>query len=89
MKTPSIVNDLDEVAQAAYKKIKKLIILVVGVTVCLGGIVMLVLPGPGLVVIPAGLAILASEFVWARWLLRKTKKKLTGLSNSMKKITDK
>jgi tellurite resistance protein TerC len=33
------------------------------------GIAMIVLPGPAMVVIPAGLAILATEFVWAqRWL---------------------
>ncbi|MFM1769589.1 MAG: putative transrane protein [Verrucomicrobiota bacterium] len=30
------------------------------------GVVLLVLPGPGSLVIPAGLAILAREFTWAR-----------------------
>ena len=35
------------------------------------GAAMLVLPGPGMVVIPIGLAILAIEFAWARrWLKR-------------------
>jgi hypothetical protein len=35
------------------------------------GIAMLVLPGPGLVVIPAGLGILGLEFAFARrWLVR-------------------
>jgi len=33
------------------------------------GVVMIVLPGPGSLVIPAGLAILAREFVWARSLV--------------------
>jgi len=34
---------------------------------------MLVLPGPAVVVIPVGLAILATESVWAGWLLNRTK----------------
>jgi hypothetical protein len=35
------------------------------------GLVVLVLPGPGLLLISAGLALLATEFAWAqRWLTR-------------------
>lgn len=44
---------------------------VVGLTLLLGGIAMLVLPGPAFVVIPIGLAILALEFAWADNLLEK------------------
>lgn len=47
----------------------RLVILVVGGTVVAVGVAMIVLPGPAFVVIPAGLAILATEFVWARRLL--------------------
>jgi hypothetical protein len=37
----------------------------------LAGVVMLVTPGPALVVIPIGLAILATEFPWAKkWMTR-------------------
>ncbi|WP_205698271.1 PGPGW domain-containing protein [Conexibacter sp. SYSU D00693] len=39
--------------------------LVAGFTVLLGGLAMLVLPGPALLVIPIGLAILSLEFAWA------------------------
>jgi uncharacterized protein (TIGR02611 family) len=49
---------------------KRIVILVVGMTVLLIGIVMIVAPGPAIVVIPAGLAILATEFAWARHWLR-------------------
>jgi len=35
------------------------------------GIAMIVLPGPAVVVIPAGLAILATEFAWAKRLLHR------------------
>ena len=44
------------------KVVKRVIVSVVGVTVLLIGIALLVLPGPAFVVIPVGLAILATEF---------------------------
>jgi tellurite resistance protein TerC len=44
---------------------KKVVIAIVGGLVLLTGIAMLILPGPAFIVIPAGLAILATEFVWA------------------------
>lgn len=44
-----------------------------GGTVLLVGVAMLVLPGPGIVVIIAGLAILATEFMWAKHALRNAK----------------
>jgi hypothetical protein len=46
---------------------------VFGGTVLLLGVAMLVLPGPGLSVAPAGLAILATEFIWARRLLARVR----------------
>jgi len=49
---------------------RRVVISVVGMTVLLIGIALLVLPGPAFVVIPVGLAILATEFAWARRWLR-------------------
>jgi tellurite resistance protein TerC len=50
---------------------KKVIIGIIGSLVLLLGIALLVLPGPAFLVIPAGLAILATEFEWAhRWKVR-------------------
>lgn len=50
---------------------RRLVVGVIGATVLLGGLALLVLPGPALVVIPIGLGILAVEFEWARrWLRR-------------------
>jgi uncharacterized protein (TIGR02611 family) len=45
---------------------------VAGFTVLCAGLAMLVLPGPALVVIPIGLAILALEFTWAETLLQRS-----------------
>jgi uncharacterized protein (TIGR02611 family) len=45
---------------------------VVGAAVLIGGVVMLVTPGPAFVLIPIGLAMLSLEFVWAERLLEKS-----------------
>jgi uncharacterized protein (TIGR02611 family) len=46
-----------------------------GGTVTTAGFVMLITPGPGLVVIIAGLAILATQFAWAERALQKMKQR--------------
>ena len=53
--------------------IRKVVYSVIGSTVVLIGIVMIVLPGPAFIVIPLGLAILASEYAWARRVIRRGK----------------
>jgi len=57
----------------SLKTIKRIIITIIGFTVLIIGMAMIVLPGPAIIVIPLGLAILASEFLWARRLLKKIK----------------
>jgi tellurite resistance protein TerC len=42
---------------------------VIGFTILAIGIAMIVLPGPAIAVIPIGLALLATEFIWAKKLL--------------------
>ena len=54
----------------AMKKMKRIAVMVLGGTVLAIGIALIVLPGPAFIVIPAGLAILAVEFAWARRWLR-------------------
>jgi len=64
------------VVPAALRQVWRLIVLVVGVTVVGIGVAMIVLPGPAFVVIPAGLGILATEFLWARRLLERVKRSI-------------
>ncbi|MFG2499086.1 TIGR02611 family protein [Streptomyces sp. NPDC048441] len=52
-------------------------VFIVGLAVVAAGIVMLPLPGPGWLVIFGGMAIWATEFVWAQLVLRWTKRKVT------------
>ncbi|MEU2868017.1 TIGR02611 family protein [Streptomyces olivoreticuli] len=49
----------------------------VGLAVVVAGVIMLPLPGPGWLVIFAGMAIWATEFVWAQLVLRWTRRKVT------------
>ena len=58
-------------------------IIVIGFTVLLIGIAMIVLPGPAIVIIPLGLAILGTEFIWARILLKKAKAKFQNIMNKI------
>lgn len=53
--------------------LRRVVVLIAGGAVLLAGLVMLVTPGPGLVVILVGLAMLASEFPWARRLLTRVR----------------
>jgi hypothetical protein len=53
--------------------LRKLIVAVIGTTILLLGIVMVVLPGPAFIVIPIGLAVLATEFAWARRAVRRAR----------------
>ena len=46
--------------------------LVAAFLVIAAGIVMIVVPGPAIIVIPVGIAMLAARFRWAQWLLRET-----------------
>lgn len=59
--------------QFSFKTAKRIVIFLLGISVILVGVVLLVIPGPGLLTIVIGLAILATEFLWARRLLRKLK----------------
>ena len=59
--------------------VRRLVILVFGLTVLIIGLVLLFIPGPGIPVIVFGLIILALEFVWARRILRKFKGKVSLL----------
>ena len=55
------------------KRLRRVVVGVIGGTIVLIGIALLVLPGPAFIVIPLGLLVLGSEFAWARRLLRRAK----------------
>lgn len=50
--------------------VRRIVVGVLGVVVLIVGIAMMILPGPAFIMIPLGLAILGTEFYWARRWLR-------------------
>jgi uncharacterized protein (TIGR02611 family) len=69
---------LSELGRRSYRFARRVAISVIGGTTLLVGIVMIVTPGPALLVIPAGLAILAVEFAWARHWLGKIRERIAA-----------
>jgi tellurite resistance protein TerC len=63
----------------SFKKAKRAVVALLGFTVLAIGLAMIVLPGPAIVVVPVGLGILATEFVWARSLLVNLKERAACL----------
>ena len=63
-------------ALKTFKQVKRLVIGLIGFTVLVIGVAMIVLPGPAFIVIPIGLGILATEFIWAKSLLRTVKQRI-------------
>ncbi|MSR62569.1 MAG: hypothetical protein EXS08_09015 [Planctomycetes bacterium] len=59
--------------RVTYRGAKRIAVLVVGGTLLSFGILLLVLPGPGLPLIFFALTVLATEFLWARLWLRRAR----------------
>lgn len=70
---------MNPVINVTYRIARRITVGVVGGTLVLFGVLLIFLPGPALVVIPVGLAILSLEFAWARHWLHKLRQ---GLSNN-------
>ena len=56
------------------RQLRRAAVAFVGGIVVTVGLAMIVLPGPAIIVVPAGLAILATEFEWARRLLHRVRR---------------
>ncbi len=70
------------------RKTKRWIKIIIGGTLLLLGIALIFLPGPAIIVIPLGLAILATELVWAKHLLHKIKEKMPFQNKGNNKETN-
>ncbi len=64
-------------ALSTYILARRIAVAVVGSTILIIGIVMVVTPGPAIVLIPAGLAILSIEFAWARLWLKRVRERIS------------
>jgi tellurite resistance protein TerC len=77
---PEFAQELGHLYDITYAGLRRIVVLAIGMSVIIVGILMIFTPGPAIVVIPAGLAILATEFVWARIVLHKFKEKFVHYS---------
>lgn len=66
----------------SLKKLRRLIVAIIGITILVIGIAMIALPGPAVIVIPVALGILATEFAWARRLLHRVRERLQRSPNN-------
>jgi len=83
-----LVDDLEELALLSYRQARRVVILVVGMTVVLLGIIMLALPAPGTLTIILGLAILAVEFAWARDWLKRVRAMADRMQDRVRQVFD-
>ena len=68
--------------------VRRIIVFLIGSTILVAGVLMLVLPGPGIVVIIVGLAILATEFAWANRLLTHARDRAARVAAKLRKRKD-
>jgi hypothetical protein len=71
--SPSAVARVTAVVRFLLRSSKRIAVTVVGGALVVGGLAMLVLPGPGLLVVVAGFAVLGTEYAWAAHALDRTK----------------
>ncbi|MEO7443383.1 MAG: PGPGW domain-containing protein [Acidimicrobiales bacterium] len=80
------MNSPVEVVRFLVRNSRRIAISVAGGVVLLAGLVMLALPGPGLLVVALGFAILGTEYAWAAAALERTKKATRRAGQAAKSV---
>ncbi len=75
-----------DVTRWVGRSAKRIAVAVVGAVLLVAGVAMLALPGPGLLVVFAGLAVLATEFAWASAALSLAKRKAAQAGSVVKRF---
>jgi uncharacterized protein (TIGR02611 family) len=70
------------------EQVRRVFLIIAGFTLLLAGVIMLVTPGPGLLVIFLGLGLLAAEFVWARRLMDRMRREGGRVRDAVWKTKD-
>lgn len=80
------MHSLSTLLRFIWRSSRRAAVFVVGVALLGVGLVMFVTPGPGIVLVVAGLAILATEFAWAEHLLDKAKESAAKAGQSAQRV---
>jgi uncharacterized protein (TIGR02611 family) len=75
--------------QVLVRLTKRIVGITIGFILLAAGLVMLVTPGPGVVALALGLALLAREFHWARRLLDRLKARSVEVRDAIRRATQK
>lgn len=78
---PSMFRSLISVT---YRQARRLVIFITGAALVIVGVALIFLPGPAIVVIPAGLAVLSLEFAWARRFLQHVRRRISEQQRQMR-----
>lgn len=73
MTTPSTTSPMRRTWRRLPRQARRIGVAVAGTAVLLAGVALIVLPGPAVLIIPLGFAILATEFHWARKLVARAR----------------
>lgn len=63
-----------EIIRFLLRSTKRIAVTIAGGALVLGGLAMLVLPGPGILVVAIGFAVLGTEYAWAAIAFERTKR---------------
>jgi uncharacterized protein (TIGR02611 family) len=80
----SLIAKARALHQRSHPRVRRIAVAVVGVLLLCIGAALLVLPGPGLLLIAAGIAVLALEFPWAERLAKRIQDTVEGLLRRLK-----
>jgi uncharacterized protein (TIGR02611 family) len=72
--------------EATIKSVRKIGITVAGLSLLVLGVVMLALPGPGVLFIVAGLTVLAKQFRWAEAALKRVRYTVDAFVSSLRRV---
>src|ERR687893_1988680 len=80
------MHSLGTLLRFIWRSSKRAAVFVLGLALLTVGLIMFVTPGPGIVIVVAGLAVLATEFAWAEHLLDKAKEQAARAGQSAQRI---
>lgn len=83
---PHPMHSFSTLIRFIWRSGKRIAVFAVGVALLAVGLVMFVTPGPGIVLVVAGLAVLATEFAWAEHLLDKAKRQAARAGQSAQRV---
>jgi len=76
-------TEMEALATVTLRQVRRVIILTIGATLLILGIVMVIAPGPGFITVFLSLAILGVEFAWARAWLARTRTLVEGVKGDL------